>query len=297
MRRPVLRARLWCAEGERQLDRFFDEEDAEIAEDLSQLVSAGRAGKGVQFDDDVDPIPGAPSDRLHALPVESQARAVEQAPQAAIPLPVSVELDGIDLHAIVAFRNRLRGGFLVFRRLDEIADGAPSPVELELAGIGAQRPVAATSEKAPDRLAEGLALDVPQGAVDRAQGAENDRLALLPPRKTGGHGLPQMLGLERVLTDDECFREILYHAGGRRSADPVRQADFAHTRDTLVGFDDDEARVPPQDAVAARSAAEDRLDGSHLHGSPGRKPGTPGPVQWFGIVRPSLVGTTVPARG
>ena len=72
----------------------------------------------------------------------------------------------------------------------------------ERAGVGPQRLGEAAAEQLPDRHAERLALDVPEGQVDAAHRVDADPA---PAAVDVGpvHLVPEILGLERVFADHD----------------------------------------------------------------------------------------------
>ncbi len=109
------------------------------------------------------------------------------------------------------------------------------------AGVGRNLRPGRPAEDPPDRLAQPLALEVPERAVDHAE--REHRLALAAVHQQAVDHVPQVLGGERVLP--EQHRPQL----GRdevRAGRPERPREAAHA---LVGLDRQEKRLDLERAV------------------------------------------------
>src|SRR5690606_13039274 len=188
----------------------------------------------------------------------------EQAAHVPVALPVGVDHDRIDLDRVVTLRKCLARGGRVLRGFDEVA-GDDVPVELQLARIGAQRTRLAGAEQAPDRLAERLALDVPERDVDRAHRTEHDRSAAFGPEGTPEHAFPDALIVHRIGAEQRSLRHVAHHAGAAGRADAVAQADLADAGDAGIGACAHIDRIPAQDAVPARTVEPDNVDFDDAH--------------------------------
>ena len=89
-----------------------------------------------------------------------------------------------------------------------------------------------TSQQLVDGHVQRLALDVPQGDVDGAYGTGIDLVRW--KEAAPEHMLPQPLGAERVLPDDD-LREVLDGLADGRT--PVADAHFAETVEAFVRLD------------------------------------------------------------
>ena len=115
---------------------------------------------------------------------------------------------------------------LVLKAVKPRASGGLDPLGAAGVGVDADPPPGRAAEQLVDRHAERLALDVPEGHVDAAQGAGQDRAAAV--EGVAVDRLPVMDDLARVLADQVrldlldglCHRRA---PGPRRSARPGRR--------------------------------------------------------------------------
>ena len=97
----------------------------------------------------------------------------------------------------------------------------------------------AAAEQVPDRLAERLALDVPEGHLDPGHRAAADGPEHAVAHRGDEHPVPEPVDVARLLADEDRA-EVL-----DRRLDHARPAGaFADARDALVGLDLDEQPVP-----------------------------------------------------
>ncbi len=208
-----------------------------------QLDARGSAREGVDLQDDVHVRSDGIPDGLHTVVEEPQLRIREHRPQVGTAVPLRVQHDRVDLHAVVPLGHRLPGGVRVLLCGPEALEFSV-PAELNLARVRAQFVVCLAAEQLIHGHAECLALDVPHGYVDRAHAPEHDRAATLRPERRPEHRLPQLLALKRVDAQHERLGQVLRHAGACAVAYPVRQPHLAHAADALVGVHTDQHRVP-----------------------------------------------------
>ena len=118
-----------------------------------------------------------------------------------------------------------------------------APAELELAGIGAQIVPALAAQQLVDRHIERLALDVPEGNVQRGDAGEYHGAAVLPPEGGLVELVPDNFTVQGVHTDDKG-RQVTNHTRRGRGSDTVGQRRFPIAVDALVGVDAAENGTP-----------------------------------------------------
>ncbi len=114
-------------------------------------------------------------------------------------------------------------------------------------GIGNHLVAHQAAQQLVDRDVQRLALDVPEGDIDR--GERGGYRAFGRKEPSPREGLPEMLDTKRVLTDQQGL-EMLDRAGDRQLT--AGQTRFADAGDPFVGVDDDEEEVakPAPDGIA-----------------------------------------------
>ena len=126
-------------------------------------------------------------------------------------------------------------------------------------GVGAHPVAVRRAEQLVDRLAERLALDVPERDVEAADRVDRDP-APAEVDEAAVHLLPEPLDVERVLADQDVAQAHGNRVGARRLDERLdelgRRVDLADARDALVGVDpDDEVVLAP----VCDSLVHDRL--------------------------------------
>ena len=116
-------------------------------------------------------------------------------------------------------------------------------------GVGAHPVAVRRAEQLEDRLAERLALDVPEGDVEAADRVDRDP-APAEVDEAAVHLVPQPLDVQRVLADQHVAQAHRDRVRARRLHERLhelgRRVDLADPGDALVGVDpDDEIVLAP----------------------------------------------------
>ena len=145
------------------------------------------------------------------------------------------EHEEIGLDAVKALLDRdFRNFSVIFRGACRLAVCAPAV--LDLAGVGAQAAAVLTAQQLIDRHPVLLALDVPQGHVDRADTAKGDCTTVAAPVHSFVHLFPDHFMLHGIHADDE-LGQILHHAESGVLRTTKAQTALAIAIDALVGID------------------------------------------------------------
>ena len=202
-------------------------------------------GAGMVFHDNVHIGTDGFADRRHAGFHHLHQLGGEQTGAILIRITASI-LGGIgkevDLDGVVPFGHRFLGYLAVFIQCGQ-GLGVVAPAELELAGIGAQIVPALAAQQLVDRHIERLALDVPEGNVQRGDAGEYHGAAVLPPEGGLVELVPDNFTVQGVHTDDKG-RQVTNHTRRGRGSDTVGQRRFPIAVDALVGVDAAENGTP-----------------------------------------------------
>ena len=213
-----------------ELGHLLDPERPELLHPVAELDGRKRGRLAVRLDDDVEVRPHdvahlgemlhAAADR-HAMVDRPAARvetALDAGPAVFLLLPPEVE------------------GFLFVRGAALLA--VADPFEVALVAVEPHLVAGLAAEELPDRLAEGLAEDVPHGDLDRGEGRHEHRAAAVT--RADEHAAPVPLDLRRVLADEVAL--VVLDRGGNDFA-LVGEGAFAEAGYPNVGVELDEDEV------------------------------------------------------
>ena len=137
-------------------------------------------------------------------------------------------------------------------------------------GVGADLGVGRAAQEVAERAAERLALDVPEGDVDAADGVDHRAAAAIVDRGLV-HLVPEALDVERVLADQDLAQADHDRVGAGRLDDRLDDGrggvGLADAGDALVGVDEDDGGVlgPVRLHRDARDLQVGDLDIGDLH--------------------------------
>src|SRR5690606_36739507 len=110
-----------------------------------------------------------------------------------------------------------------------------------------------------------LALDVPQGVVDGAEGAELHRAGAHAPEAALEEALPDAGNAGRVLPDQVALGHLDQHVHGGDIAVAIGDADLARPVDALVGVDaHDDGALPDVEIDTGVDVPDTQLGDLHL---------------------------------
>ena len=216
--------------------RLLEKEDVQFFHPASHVGSLRQCQPPVGIDHDVHPFADGVADGTDALDLEGNRRRQRHYP---------VLVDPVRGH----FQSVEPG----FDHLPGVP-GDPGGGVAGNVGVKANAVAAGAAEELIDRHAERLALDVPEGDLDGANGAGQHRAA--PPARAAIHRLPQAFDAGGVLAD-QVARQRLDGAGdGRLLAGHMA---LTESGDPGVSVDFDEHPVAGNRVVGAGDANNEGL--------------------------------------
>ncbi len=114
-------------------------------------------------------------------------------------------------------------------------------------GVDADLVAELAAQQFVDRHAQRLALDVPQGLLDRADRGEDHASTALRPERMVVHLGPNLLDSEGISTHQHRFNQVLHHRGGAGAANSISNGRFADAGQALIGDEFEEDRMEAAD--------------------------------------------------